>query len=260
LFVTTNSRLAEVSRQFFYQEATPGAVAPCLTDYALTNLLWLKRPLQAPDLPRKRIIADCYAATQPDEHLWQLYLQEIDKLEQLGQATADDYYLLRYSLEAKETLMELTLGEEEAFTQGTVPEILELVRSRMQADLFSKLESETRARKEAEEQVKTSEVREIERRSRIKTHAQHYARVIAQGVKYGALFFLLIAVISTFPWNFPVVATSPFRYGISLIQIALLVLSVANLMYGTTLESYIRKAEVALSQCIYKRLLTLVEP
>ncbi len=67
LFVTTKSALVGVTQQYFSDGSEAGSVAPCLTDYALTNLLWLKRPTAAPDLPRKRIIADCYAATRPTE-------------------------------------------------------------------------------------------------------------------------------------------------------------------------------------------------
>jgi hypothetical protein len=38
-------------------------------DHDLATLAWLKRPLQAPDLPRKQIIADCYAALRPEGRL-----------------------------------------------------------------------------------------------------------------------------------------------------------------------------------------------
>jgi len=153
LFVTTNYDLARISRQFYYKESDFHTVCPCLTDGVLTNLLWLKKPTKAPDLPRKRIIADCYAATQPSEHLWNLYLTEIDKLEQDKQVTPDEYYSLRHSLEAKSALMELTYGEEEGFTRGTVQEILELVRSRMQAEVKAKLEYEKKLREETEQKL-----------------------------------------------------------------------------------------------------------
>jgi len=42
----------------------------------------MNMPLQAPpDLPRKRIIADCYAATQPSETLWHRFVHELEVLE-----------------------------------------------------------------------------------------------------------------------------------------------------------------------------------
>ena len=70
----------------------------------LTNLLWLRRPTAVPNLPRKRIIADCYAATWPTERLWRLYLEEIDKLRQRGGVISDEYYMLRDSIAAEPAL------------------------------------------------------------------------------------------------------------------------------------------------------------
>ncbi|MEE8513014.1 MAG: hypothetical protein V3S36_10260, partial [Acidiferrobacterales bacterium] len=81
-----------------------------MTDHALTTLLWLKKPLSAPDLPRRRLIADYFAALRPDERFWKSYLAEIDKLERDGQLSHDDYFALRHSLEAKQALMDLTRG------------------------------------------------------------------------------------------------------------------------------------------------------
>jgi hypothetical protein len=116
VFITTNSGLFRVACDYYYIKAQSHTIAPCLTDYTLTNLLWLKQPTKAPDLPRKRIIADCFATIQPSEKLYRKYLSEIDKLKINEQISNDDYFLLRHSLEAKSSLMEITLGEEEAFS------------------------------------------------------------------------------------------------------------------------------------------------
>ena len=63
-------------------------------------------------------MADCYAATQPDDRLWAKYMAEIERREQMSSRgfTPDEYALLKYSTEAHSALMEQTLGEEEAFT------------------------------------------------------------------------------------------------------------------------------------------------
>jgi len=256
LFVTTNSSLSRAV-QFFLRDATPGAVTPCLTDDVLTTLVWLKSPQKAPDLPKKRIIADCYAAIQPSDRLWQLYLAEIDKLEKAGRLTTDDYYLLRHSIEAKAVLMDLTLGNEEAFCEGTVPEILEHVRSRVRTDLVSKLESEVEARQEAEKAARSAKAREEEIRARLKARAQNYARVVTKAIEYGVLLLLVVGTASTFPWTFPPPRVALFRYLISVVQMFLLILSVGNLMYGTKIEEYIRKWELGMSGWFYLRLLDI---
>ena len=80
IFVTTNHTLAYASSLYFRKAEGSNsieAVPHCISDHVLTTLLWLKKPLSAPDLPRKRIIADCYAALNPPDSLWRRFLTEI---------------------------------------------------------------------------------------------------------------------------------------------------------------------------------------
>ena len=116
LFVTANRELAYSTRRFADFNYQIGVIPVSLTDYEVTNLVWLKSPTVAPNLPRKRLIADCYAAIQPGEHLWMRYLTTIDRLEEEGKITSDQYFVLRHSIQAKSELMDLTLGDEVAFT------------------------------------------------------------------------------------------------------------------------------------------------
>jgi hypothetical protein len=150
VFLTTNSALSRVAKDFTEKGGESDIVPPVLTDHALTNLLWLKMPMQAPDLTRKRIIAACYAATEPDQELWNKYLREIDKLKTDQSVTTDDYFLLRHSLQARAALMDATLGDDEAFATGTVQEILALVREDIQRHLRDRLHSETEKRVQVE--------------------------------------------------------------------------------------------------------------
>ncbi len=151
LFITQNVSLVWASQDFFSREY-PRAVPPCVTDYALTSLLWLKLPSVAPDLPMKRLIANCYAAVQPDGELWSKYLEEVERLKQSGGCTADEYYALRCSLHAKNALMEYTLGVEEAFAEGVVHEVLSIAKDRIAAE----------ARSDAERELKTEREKRIE--------------------------------------------------------------------------------------------------
>lgn len=122
----------------------------CIVDHYLTTLVWLKKPMRAPDLPRKRIIADCYAAMNPPPHLWKRYLQEIERLQKKGDISDEDYYLLRYSSEASNALMDTTLGGGQPFTEGTVAEVLESAKAAARADVEAALEDEKVKRLEAE--------------------------------------------------------------------------------------------------------------
>ena len=260
LFVTSNPKLVRACQKFFSQESRDDAISSVVTDYTLTNLLWLKKPLKVPDLPRKRIIADCYAATQPSEHLWSSYLTEIDKLQQNEQLSEDDFNILRYSIEAKSVLMEKTLGEEEVFSAGTVPEILKVARSQIRSDLQVELESERRLREEAEEKAEAVKASQDLKETNVRLRSQKYAHMIVQGLKHCIGGLLLVGALTVFTQEFPSFLSPSTRYIISLIAIVAYILSVINVLYGMTINSRLRGFEKAISDLIHRKLITFVEP
>lgn len=287
IFVTQNAELARAVRRYFKERENMSRteVAYCITDYMLTNLLWLKKPLKAPDLPKKRIIADCYAATMPEHQqeqaLWKKYLEEQARLAASGEVTADDCYLLRYSLEAKAALMDLTLGEQEAFTTGTVPEILSIVRaqialraeqereqkqkehideaSALQNILRNNLEAEAAKRQQAEILANAAIAREDERRLRIQARAQKMAHILSISLMSILAIGVFIATLTTFPWKLPDFSDAYIRYSICFMQFFLFICSVLNILIGTTVKDIVRKLEIKIAALAFRILLSLTE-
>lgn len=183
LFITTNSRLVYSSRNFFRE--MNDSLPPCISDSDLTTLLWLKDPDKANNLPKKRIIADAYAAIQPSESLFQSYLSKINDLQKSGKVSIEEYSMLRYHLAAKTVLMEKTLGEEEGVLDGTVKEILGF--------LEKKLTEETRT------QASKSLKKLKERDDQLKLLISNISRNFSKFVKYLVLFLLFISLSLTFP-------------------------------------------------------------
>lgn len=64
VFVTTNHDLAQASYDFYSREyeGYGGSIPHCMLDHVFTTMVWLKNPLSAGDFPRKKLIAECYAA------------------------------------------------------------------------------------------------------------------------------------------------------------------------------------------------------
>lgn len=259
LFITTNNALVRISREFFYEESPAGTIPPSFPDYLLTNLLWLKGPLNSPDLPKKRIIADYYAATQPNNRIWKSYTNEIDKLQESHKISSGDYYLLRYAMEAKSAFMDLTLGEEEVFSLGTINEILKLAREKIrqeeEREFNERLGSEMIKRRNAEESLSLMKSYEINRNMRISSVARRFGFTLVLTIKILSVVLLLIGTVSTFPWEFPVFEIAPFSYLISSLQLVLLIFSVGNLMFGTTLISYLNTLEIWMAKSIERGLL-----
>lgn len=164
-FVTTNTPLVGVARQFF---DGGDSVPLALTDDDFATLVWLKRPLSAPELPRMRIIADCYAALEPGNDLWNKYLDEVEKLRQRRSISEDDFFVLRYSFDAKRALMHRTLGEHERISEEVVEEILDRAREAIK-------EPEVQRAKEAEAASSTAERRAAEAAARATAAEQRAA-------------------------------------------------------------------------------------
>ena len=162
IFTTSNRQLIKAGNAFFSREVGEEVdLAPvCISEWHLTSLLWLKRPLARPGLPQKRIIADFYAAINPSESFMRRYVDEVDKLEASGVHTAEVVFLLRNSLEARKIAMDLTVGDEDAFTQGTVVEVLEVVQNSLRAKGEAQL---------AEEQARSARLVQELRDSRSET-------------------------------------------------------------------------------------------
>lgn len=248
LFVTNNIELVRVARNFYSEKVSPRLVPPSIPNFVLTNLLWLKLPNAAPELPKKRLIADYYAATQPEEHLWKYYLTEIDKLEQSGQYSEDDYYLLRHSLDAKAALMESTLGEETAFSEGTIPEILDRIYSSIREEAEKEIISERKQREYAEKEADLLLTAELERNNRIKVRANKYAKMIVKGFELLIILFLGFIFYSTRPNQMLQFNIGWLQYMPFISSIILIAITIWSFMYGTNINNWLSEREISIAK------------
>jgi len=124
IIVTDNISLFHTIREFYKEEIDSDSLSPLIIDYQLMTLLWLKKPLEAPKLPLKRIISDSMAALQPPAEMWKKYTDEINILKEDENLSTEDYLFLRYTPVIKEVLIQLCDSNDE-FVEGTIKEILE---------------------------------------------------------------------------------------------------------------------------------------
>jgi uncharacterized protein YdcH (DUF465 family) len=142
VLVTNNTVLVLAAYNYGRQYESGREVSAVITDFSLANVAWLKAPLAAPDLPRLELIAECYATMEPSPKLWGRYVDEIDRLRAQGNITAEDHDLLKLSLSARDQLMNLTLGTEEALSSGTVSQVLERVKAELVKEKDKELQAE----------------------------------------------------------------------------------------------------------------------
>ncbi len=250
VFVSTNSGLANTARDFFSNQSSRETIAPVVTDYALTNMLWLKQPLRAPDLPRKRIIADLYAAMNPPENILRQFYLEIKHLSETGRITTEDYYLLRYSAEARNGLMWATRGGQDPVTDLTVREALEYAQDLILAD-------ERRKVQELQQKVEEEEEKERKRIENVKSRAFQVASWIVKLLRVFALFVLAVSTIVMSPWSFIHIKFNLLGIVTMILVVCVLVFGIYNMFYGASVNDYLKRLENELAVRIEKLIMYL---
>ena len=107
-------------------------------------------PHPKPDLPRKLLIADCFAALSPSPALWERWVTNILRLQQDGAVTEDQVHSLIYHEQAKSKLFEVTHGDPAAVDEHTVTEVLDRFESDLRRPAEQQAADERARRKAAE--------------------------------------------------------------------------------------------------------------
>jgi hypothetical protein len=150
IFVTTNVQLARASARFFNENEGVSNAPVCMADQVFTTLVWLKSVNKLPNLPKHRLVANCIAATQPSDRLWNRYINEADSLRDKKEISENDYAVLIHSLEARHHLMDSVIEKGE-FLHGSVKDVLALARATYTEELgqqLSAIEREARAQRQ----------------------------------------------------------------------------------------------------------------
>lgn len=256
IFLTCNDALVRVAKRFTNEDLVPLAV----TDSSLTTILWLKRPMSSPDLPKKRIIADCYAAMEPPHSLWKKYLDEIEKLEQQGDISPDDVYLLRFSLAARDELMLLTLGDEHAFVEGTVSEILEKVKAEIRAEVLAEANKERKRREEAEANLAVVSEKETHRSEKRRAFAERIARLTSRSILFIVVLLLCFGAWAAFPSGGLANASVWYRWLLFTLASVFVVFTLYSLITGASIRGILRSFELKFAVYLDNKLRNWFEP
>ena len=175
VFVTSNTSLVRASAQFFNETPNGFDVPVATLDSHLGTVAWLKKPMAAPDLPRRQLVADCIAALEPGTRLWERFLEVVDQLHADGDVSEEDYATLRYTVSARQALVEETLGDEGALTVGSVSEILRRAKEKMTREAQELLKAEIEIRQDAQASAERQMERAVAAEKNLSSARQEHA-------------------------------------------------------------------------------------
>lgn len=271
VLVTKNASLAKTAFEYGKNHESARAVSTVITNYSLANVAWLKAPLGAPELPVVEVISICYAAMEPGKAMWKRYLDEIEKLKKQGNISSDDHALLRYSLQARDELMSLTMGQEEALTEESIPEILRRIKKELSDAKEEELNKERENRKRAVESKESELLSEIsahkatknellltiQKSDIIQKRLYWHARIIGLMASWSIIIIagliIAVGVVMSLPWSTRVII--PWKWLAVISDIAVVVIAIFGLLgiiWGTTLMQLREYIERKVTAIIFK--------
>lgn len=248
--VTSNSALARGAFAYGKRHEASREVSTVITEYSLANLLWLKWPLQAPDVPKHVLAASCQAALQPSARLWRAFLGEVEKLEKIGELSAEQHAFLRFESKVQADLMDLTLGDEATVGSDMVLQLLSAYEEDIARPFKQERDAERLRRadaertlqesREARQQVEQRLAVDYERRARLKRSIAWWARTAGLGTSILCFAIGAGLVAAGLVWLMPegngLVQWVPPGV-LVLAGLATVVLSFLNLSAGVTLRT-----------------------
>jgi hypothetical protein len=149
VFVTDNSGLIAVARKVDERHRWPLV----MLESQIASLLWVRSPAVAEDLPRQQLLAAVYTGMQPAPHLWMKYVEEIERLEAEGLVNPDEAVLFRSRPEARDILMDVTLGESTRINEKSMEQIVSRVRADISLPYRREVDDAKAARDRAEQEA-----------------------------------------------------------------------------------------------------------
>ena len=246
IFVTKNTILSKTCNQYFSKLLSSSIIPVCLTDFVLTNMVWLKRPSAQFDLPRTVVIANCFAALNPSEQLWKKYCEEIKKLANDKAVTIEDYYLLRFAIEVGTLLMDTTLGDVTKVENETVIEILNKAKEEIAKPFKKKYIEEKETHIATKSMLEIIKAKEYQVDQRIEEIANKFGKVVGYTIFWigflilaGGMFYPLLKIIQN-------KQTIIMNYILTIILGFMLISNIfnfSNTVFGISLKSLSREIE-----------------
>ncbi len=158
ILITANPGLVEIVGKYGPDYGESCTIRSCILHYSISNIAWLKAPLEVPLLPQEELIAFSCAMLKPKKGLLDRLVKIVDEIEKTGEYSENDIAILKYSPVTLDEITKYTLNDETGLTEQEIPEILERVKKAIGAEKeeeMNKIVSKKEAELKASEEEKT---------------------------------------------------------------------------------------------------------
>lgn len=175
IFVSSNTAFAKAADDFGKGEDRNHVVSAVISSISLTNLAWLKAPMEAPLLPKREVLSYCYAALRPNDEFLKAVLATAEELVKSNRISIIDHKLLRSTYQVQEQLLDETLGDATRISQESLTETIGKVKAEIKKEETNLLEKERRLSRELQDELERSRANNEKIRSKLKRKANQFA-------------------------------------------------------------------------------------
>ena len=251
VIVTSNRAYAQAAWDYGGRFHASEGVSSVITDFTLANIAWLKTPMRPPSIPATQLLAFSFAALEPSTELLNRYYDEIERLQEKGNVTERDHQLLRSSPLAYEELVHTTLGNAGAISEESIAATLERVSDAIAVEQLERLRIEEQAHEETRSALGSEQRRNQDVISNLYWGAVRRARRIAI-VPSVTLGVLLVGGVMG---GMGLQADTAMLGLVMMIGFgAMSALTLANLVFGSTVKDLHRWLQKRILKALLKRL------
>ena len=158
IFVTTNKKLVKVVRDYQRTYDDMAGYSPCITEYEISNIAWLKTPTKKNEFLDNSLQFAVSVLKEPAPAFWKHFVETVDKYHDNGYITIGNASELKYELYSKRNTMEVIKDDDADITLESINEILE----KNKETLFNELTRENKKKDDKLLELKNSELEKVD--------------------------------------------------------------------------------------------------
>lgn len=190
IFVTTNLKLVRVVRAYKKEYDDMKGYWPCLSDYEIANLAWLKSPTKQGEVIDRSIRFATSTLQEPSPEFWKKFVKKIELYKSNGELGEGDAIELRYELYSRKNAQAYFEDDDEKITLATLQDFLAVVREQYNRETTRKLKQ----RDAQIEYLKKQDIREADLKAERK--GRWYALLMGLGYVIGFVAIMAIMTAS----------------------------------------------------------------
>lgn len=144
VFVTTNTRLIKTVHNYKKEHVDDmRGLMPCISDYEIANIAWLKSPAQQGKIVDKSIRFAASILQEPSPEFWNKFIKEIDKYRDSGELKDADVIELKYQLYSRKNAGSYFEEDEERINLTSIQEWLRIIHEEQHKEILKELHEKT---------------------------------------------------------------------------------------------------------------------